>query len=37
MSFHLAQLNIGRAKGEMDGPIMAGFAAEIDDEIGCPA
>jgi heme-degrading monooxygenase HmoA len=30
VSFHLAQLNVGLAKGEMDGPIMAGFAAELD-------
>ena len=30
MEFHLAQLNIGVAKGPMDGPVMAGFAAELD-------
>ena len=28
--WHLAQLNIGRAKGPMDGPVMAGFAALLD-------
>ena len=30
MTHHIAQLNIGLAKGEMDGPVMAGFAAELD-------
>ena len=30
MEFHLAQLNVGRAKGPMDGPVMAGFAAELE-------
>jgi hypothetical protein len=29
--YHLAQCNIGRAKGPMDGPVMAGFAARLDD------
>jgi hypothetical protein len=30
VEFHLAQLNVGLAKGPMDGPVMAGFAAELD-------
>jgi hypothetical protein len=30
MSFQLAQLNVGLAKGPMDGPVMVGFAAELD-------
>jgi hypothetical protein len=30
MTHHIAQLNVGLAKGEMDGPVMAGFAAELD-------
>jgi heme-degrading monooxygenase HmoA len=30
VDFHLAQLNIGLAKGPMDGSVMAGFAAELD-------
>ncbi len=30
MEFQLAQLNVGLAKGPMDGPVMAGFAAELD-------
>jgi Domain of unknown function (DUF3291) len=30
VDFHLAQLNIGLAKGPMDGEVMAGFAAELD-------
>jgi hypothetical protein len=30
VEFHLVQLNIGLAKGSMDGPVMAGFAAELD-------
>ena len=29
--YHLAQINIGRAKGEMDDPIMAGFVSRLDD------
>jgi hypothetical protein len=29
--YQLAQCNIGRAKGPMDGPVMAGFAARLDD------
>ncbi len=29
--YHLAQCNIGRAKGPMDDPVMAGFAARLDD------
>jgi len=28
---HLAQVNIGRMKGPLDGPIMAGFAARLDE------
>lgn len=30
-TFHIAQVNIGRIKGPMDGPIMAGFAARLDE------
>jgi hypothetical protein len=29
--FHLAQVNIGRMKGPLDGPIMAGFVARLDE------
>jgi hypothetical protein len=29
--YQLAQCNIGRAKGPMDGSVMAGFAARLDD------
>jgi hypothetical protein len=29
--YHLAQINIGRAKGPIDDPIMAGFVARLDD------
>ena len=29
--YRLAQCNVGRAKGPMDGPVMAGFAARLDD------
>ena len=29
--YQLAQCNIGRAKGPMDGPVMASFAARLDD------
>jgi hypothetical protein len=28
MAHHIAQLNVGVARGEMDGPVMAGFAAD---------
>ena len=28
---HLAQINIGRMKGPLDGPIMAGFMARLDE------
>jgi heme-degrading monooxygenase HmoA len=30
-NFHLAQVNIGRMRGPLDGPIMAGFMARLDD------
>lgn len=30
-AFHLAQVNIGRARGEMTDPIMAGFAARLEE------
>ena len=29
--YHVAQVNIGRIKGPMDGPVMAGFAARLDE------
>ena len=29
--FHLAQINIGRMRGPLDGPVMAGFMARLDD------
>ena len=29
--YHLAQLNIGRAKGPIDGPEMAAFVAQLDE------
>ena len=29
--FHLAQVNIGRAVGALDGPVMAGFVARLDE------
>ena len=29
--FHLAQVNIGRALGPLDGPVMAGFVARLDE------
>jgi len=29
--YHLAQVNIGRIKGPLDGPVMAGFMARLDD------
>ncbi len=28
---HLAQVNIARAKGPLDGPVMAGFVARLDE------
>ena len=31
MTFHIAQVNIGRMKGELDGPVMAGFVARLDE------
>jgi len=30
-TLHIAQVNIGRIKGAMDGPIMAGFAARLNE------
>ena len=30
-NIHLAQINIGRMKGPLDGPVMAGFMARLDD------
>jgi hypothetical protein len=29
--FHIAQINIGRIKGPLDGPVMAGFVARLDE------
>jgi hypothetical protein len=29
--YHIAQINIGRIRGPMDGPVMAGFAARLDE------
>jgi hypothetical protein len=29
--YHLAQINIGRIKGPLDGPVMAGFMARLDE------
>ena len=29
--YHLAQVNIGRIRGPMDGPVMAGFVARLDE------
>jgi hypothetical protein len=29
--YWIAQVNIGRIKGEMDGPVMAGFAARLEE------
>jgi hypothetical protein len=29
--FHVAQVNIGRIKGPLDGPVMAGFVARLDE------
>jgi len=31
MQFHLAQLNVARAKAPMDSPVMAGFANALDE------
>lgn len=31
MTWHIAQLNVGRAIGPMDGPIMADFVARLDE------
>lgn len=28
--YHLAQINIGRIRGPIDGPVMAGFVAQLD-------
>jgi len=28
---HLAQVNIGRMRGELDGPVMSGFVARLDE------
>ena len=30
-NIHLAQINIGRMKGPLDGPVMSGFMARLDD------
>lgn len=30
-NYHLAQVNIGRIKGSIDGPVMAGFMARLDE------
>jgi hypothetical protein len=30
-SYHIAQVNIGRIKGPMDGPVMAGFVTRLDE------
>lgn len=29
--YHIAQVNIGRVRGQMDDPVMAGFAARLDE------
>lgn len=29
--YHIAQVNIGRMKGPLDGPVMAGFVARLDE------
>jgi len=29
--YHIAQVNIGRIKGPLDGPVMAGFVARLDE------
>ncbi|PYX89001.1 MAG: DUF3291 domain-containing protein [Acidobacteria bacterium] len=29
--YHVAQINIGRIKGPLDGPVMAGFMARLDE------
>lgn len=31
MKFHLAQINVGRTRGPMDSPVMAEFAAALDE------
>jgi hypothetical protein len=31
MGYHIAQVNIGRIKGPIDGPVMAGFVARLDE------
>jgi hypothetical protein len=31
MKFHIAQVNIGRIKGPLDGPVMAGFVSRLDE------
>jgi len=31
MKVHLAQVNIGRIRGPLDGPVMAGFVARLDE------
>jgi len=30
-AFHLAQVNMGRARGEMTEPVMAGFVARLEE------
>lgn len=30
-TYHLAQVNIGRIKGPLDGPVMAGFVGRLDE------
>jgi hypothetical protein len=29
--YHIAQVNVGRIKGPIDGPVMAGFVARLDE------
>ncbi len=29
--YHIAQVNMGRIKGPLDGPVMAGFMARLDE------
>jgi len=29
--YHVAQINIGRIKGPLDGPVMVGFMARLDE------
>jgi hypothetical protein len=31
MEYHIAQVNIGRMKGDIDGPVMAGFASRLNE------